>query len=229
MMLFADGTTTGAVGRAGAEDEAMSGPVFQSPVRIGAAADQTLSSSTTASMKFGETASAWAPSPGHQDRGKRVWRLLSFLVAAVVGLQLYQYSSSSAWGPLHGTRVPLHAAATLARCRALDVKPGPPADFHRRVRSDRFVPGTKPVLLRNARIWTGERNGTEVVKGSILLGNGIIQAIGGVPERLLAPWEDLEVYDLDGAWVTPGSESRNVPPVTMLNASVSCGCALARW
>lgn len=50
--------------------------------------------------------------------------------------------------PSKAVQVPLHAAEILAKCRLLEVKPGPPADFRLRERSDRFVPGTRPVLIK---------------------------------------------------------------------------------
>ena len=59
----------------------------------------------------------------------------------------------------------------------------------------------------NARIWTGEKNGTEVVQADILLDKGIIKGIGHIG-RLLPRFDVLErdavVYDVDGSWVIPG-------------------------
>ncbi|OCH88859.1 carbohydrate esterase family 9 protein [Obba rivulosa] len=96
-------------------------------------------------------------------------------------------------------------AATLARCRSLHETPGPPPDFHKRKQSDRFVPGTKPVLLKNAKIWTGVNNGTEVVHGDILLEKGLIKGVGHVSRSILAEYkDDLVTVDVKNAWVTPG-------------------------
>jgi hypothetical protein len=59
----------------------------------------------------------------------------------------------------------------------------------------------------NAKIWTGGKNGTEVVEADILLDKGIIKGIGHVG-RLLSRFDMLEedavVHDVNGAWVTPG-------------------------
>lgn len=62
-------------------------------------------------------------------------------------------------------------------------------------------------VLLNARIWTGEKNGTEVVEADILLDKGIIKGIGHVG-RLLSrfdlPEADVTVRDVKGSWVVPG-------------------------
>lgn len=55
--------------------------------------------------------------------------------------------------------------------------------------SDRYA-GTSPVLLRNAKIWTGARNGTEVVYGNVLLNRGIIQRLGYIPSEFLRAFEE---------------------------------------
>ena len=61
--------------------------------------------------------------------------------------------------------------------------------------------------MLNARIWTGEKNGTEVVEADILLDKGIIKGIGHVG-RLLSQFDmseqDTVVHDVKGSWVIPG-------------------------
>ena len=79
----------------------------------------------------------------------------------------------------------------------------------KRTESDRFVPGTRPVLLRNGNIWTGARNGTEIVYGDVLLDKGLVVAVGYIPQALLdgvsqSATTGIRVEDLGGAWVTPG-------------------------
>ncbi|KAH8080277.1 carbohydrate esterase family 9 protein [Cristinia sonorae] len=96
------------------------------------------------------------------------------------------------------------ASASLARCHATTAKPGPSPDFHKRTQSDRFAVGTKPVLLKNAKVWTGNDNGTEVLDADILLDKGLIKGIGHVRGETLAMYQDLQVVDVKGAWVTPG-------------------------
>ncbi len=110
------------------------------------------------------------------------------------------------WAKDKTTQIPLHAVETLQKCKLLDVPPGPPPDFHSRIDSDRFVPGTKATLLKNATIWTGRVNGLEVVRGDILLDKGIIKAVGVIDPDALAAYtvQDLITYDVGGAWISPG-------------------------
>ncbi|KAI5900749.1 uncharacterized protein SCHCODRAFT_02483778 [Schizophyllum commune H4-8] len=93
---------------------------------------------------------------------------------------------------------------SIAKCKSLHVKPGPPPSFHDRAVSDRHVPGTKPVWVRNATLWTGNANGTEVVTGDLLLADGLIKAVGIIPDALLRAYPDVESIDARAAWVTPG-------------------------
>ncbi|EIW82933.1 composite domain of metallo-dependent hydrolase [Coniophora puteana RWD-64-598 SS2] len=101
---------------------------------------------------------------------------------------------------------PLHADETILKCQALTLKPGPPADFHQRTVSDRFVSGTKSVLIRNASIWTGEDSGRESIHGDIFIHNGIIQSIGRVDldSHFLDSYDAVSIIDAAGSWVTPG-------------------------
>ncbi|TFK54413.1 composite domain of metallo-dependent hydrolase [Heliocybe sulcata] len=102
-------------------------------------------------------------------------------------------------------RAPLHASAIQAKCLANDFQPAPPADFYKRSHSDRFAPGTKPVLIKNARIWTGAHNGTEIIKGGIFLDGGIIREVGHISRGTLDKFRHkLVEYDAEGRWVTPG-------------------------
>ncbi|KAJ6522178.1 hypothetical protein DFH09DRAFT_1191798 [Mycena vulgaris] len=69
--------------------------------------------------------------------------------------------------------------------------------------SDRFVPGTRATLIKNAKVLTGARNGTEVIYGDVLLDKGVVIAVGYIPEHLALP-EDLDVLDAEGKWISPG-------------------------
>lgn len=95
-------------------------------------------------------------------------------------------------------------ARLSARCKYLRTPAGPPTSFYHRTQSDRYVDGTKAVLLRNAKIWTSRVNGTEVIHGDLLLDQGIVKAVGRVPRAMLLGMSDVETVDLHGAWVTPG-------------------------
>jgi len=111
------------------------------------------------------------------------------------------------------TSVPFHGREILDKCVALKVPAGPPKDFNSRSVSDRYTPGTPSTIIYNARIWTGERNGTQVVDGFVWLENGIVVAIGGFEEqeRVLKGVRSsrkhrslVKFVDAGGKWVTPG-------------------------
>lgn len=78
-------------------------------------------------------------------------RLLRFVVAAVLSVTVVQYlglvAHLSGNGGGDAVTVPLRAQEYLDKCQLLNVKPGPPPDFHARTHSDRYVPGTQPVLI----------------------------------------------------------------------------------
>ncbi|KAJ7746634.1 hypothetical protein B0H16DRAFT_1556562 [Mycena metata] len=125
----------------------------------------------------------------------------------LLGLLAVLLASNFAFGFFYQTqrftKLPLHSESTLARCRALGVKPGPAPSFHLRTQSDRFQPGTPAVLVKNATIWTGRVDGLEVLKGDIFLDGGIIVAVGVVKKSLLDQHKH-DIVDAQGAWVTPG-------------------------
>jgi hypothetical protein len=132
---------------------------------------------------------------------------IAFALAVLVILQLFYSFQASSWSSFHISSVPIHAERNLARCRALDLVPGPSPGFYKRRRSDRYVPGTRATLLLGARIWTGGHNGTEVVKGHVYFDKGVIKGVGGLDvkaiERLHARG-NLNIVHAEGAWVTPG-------------------------
>jgi cytosine/adenosine deaminase-related metal-dependent hydrolase len=60
-------------------------------------------------------------------------------------------------------------------------------------------------LLLNAKVWTGEKDGTEVIDADILLDKGIIKGIGHVARQLASQFtEDLVTIDVNCSCVTPG-------------------------
>ncbi|KAF4576417.1 hypothetical protein EYR36_004394 [Pleurotus pulmonarius] len=138
--------------------------------------------------------------------------------------------------------------ANIARCRSLNDLP-PTADApvpgiqsHTRLRSDRYEPSQdevfskrkKYVKLKNGKIWTGRLNGTEVIQGDVIFGEGVIKSItvsktydpahsrytthvegddikGGGEWVVVHPEGvegdesvETEVIDVKGAWITPG-------------------------
>ena len=74
--------------------------------------------------------------------------------------------------------------------------------------SERWVPGTPATLLKNAKIWTGARNGTEIVYGDVLLDKGLVVAVGYIPPSVLSAASEgtggFRIQDVAGKWVTPG-------------------------
>ena len=130
---------------------------------------------------------------------------ISFSLAVLVALQFFY--SSLAPTSVHSSSVPIHAEETLARCRSLDLVPGPSLGFYERWRSDRDVPGTRATLILDARIWTGNHNGTQVVRGHVYFDKGIIKGVGGLDVKSikrLHPQGNLDIVHAGGAWVTPG-------------------------
>ncbi|CBQ70126.1 conserved hypothetical protein [Sporisorium reilianum SRZ2] len=100
-------------------------------------------------------------------------------------------------------------AASLAKCDAIDAPVGPPADFHKRTRSDRAEKNLQDVVIRNATLWTGDDRGHEVLyERDLLLSQGIIKRIGRtehnefLSDAIKAP--AIKVVDAAGRWVTPG-------------------------
>lgn len=89
----------------------------------------------------------------------------------------------------------------------------------KRTINDRFVPGTKPVWLRNATVWTGEEGGEQVLYNTdVLLDGGVIRKIGKTDSdevRLAAKdKKDIEEVQLHGAWLTPGQSTLLISSLT---------------
>lgn len=96
------------------------------------------------------------------------------------------------------------AATIMAQCKASRAQVGPFTKPAMRSQSDRFVHGTKPVLIKRAKIWTGTENGTEVIHGDILLDKGLIKSVGNLYGLHETYGSGLVVVDAKDAWVTPG-------------------------
>ena len=94
--------------------------------------------------------------------------------------------------------------AILSRCASLRITPHPNDVFYSREVSDRFEPGTNATLIKNAVIFTGNGNGTDVIRGDILLDKGIIKGIGEISGRIIDNTPNLTIVNANGAWVTPG-------------------------
>lgn len=125
------------------------------------------------------------------------------LLTSITCLTLYSYLF---YLPLPSTRrsvthVPYNAQDILSKCAGLNTKPSIPLHFNERSESDRYVPGTPPVLIHNATIWTGGADGKEVLRGDVLMAGGLIKWVGG---SRVSKMEGLVIVDAKGKWVTPG-------------------------
>ncbi|KAG8926199.1 hypothetical protein FRC02_009071 [Tulasnella sp. 418] len=137
----------------------------------------------------------------HNKAGLRYFLLSCFATTSAL---VFLHSQSSLFEIDQWRRTPPHAHRILAECASLRALPGPPPGFQYRTQSDRFVHGTKPQLILNATIWTGGKDGTEVITGDVFLEDGLIKAVGDVPKKLIhAAGAKLVVHDAEGAWVTP--------------------------
>ncbi|KAL0072430.1 hypothetical protein AAF712_000193 [Marasmius tenuissimus] len=134
--------------------------------------------------------------------------VLTFIAA--IGLAYtfeHLFSARIPWALGRQNTVPISVQhALLQQCHSLRTEAGPPLDFHGRKESDRFVLGTRPTLIKNAKIWTGLENGTQVIHGDILLDKGLIKSVGRIPQSILSSFESDDLIEVDayGRFVTPG-------------------------
>jgi len=116
-------------------------------------------------------------------------------------------------------RVPIYSAHVLERCRSLKLTPGVESGFASRQESDRYVPGTPRVLLKNATIWTGNDNGREILyQTDVLLERGLIKSIGKLDASIIEQQSNvkLNVVQLNGAWLTPGYERATIANISLI-------------
>ncbi|SNX87424.1 uncharacterized protein MEPE_06134 [Melanopsichium pennsylvanicum] len=97
-------------------------------------------------------------------------------------------------------------ASSLAKCDTISAPVGPARDFHKRTRSDRAEADAQDIVIRNATLWTGNDEGSEVLHSrDVLLSQGIIKRIAYTKENQFASESDKgKVIDAKGRWVTPG-------------------------
>ena len=94
-------------------------------------------------------ASATSSRPQARPRRAKLSRGLRAVLGTALSLAALQYFalSGQVWRTEQRVQVPLRAQEWLEKCQLLDVPPGPPADFHKRTLSDRFVPETMPTFI----------------------------------------------------------------------------------
>jgi hypothetical protein len=152
--------------------------------------------------------------------------------ALAVFLSLYGYNLLLASRHSNDvSTVPRQAQKILNQCAALRVPAGPPLDFYSRESSDREQPGTPATLIRNATIWTGARDGTEVVYGDLFLHRGIVKALGYIPPHLLLQANEIKTVDASGQWVTPGLGILPLPSCFLLSDAIyfTSGPSFSSW
>ncbi|KAF4615672.1 hypothetical protein D9613_012510 [Agrocybe pediades] len=150
-----------------------------------------------------------------KPRRKLSKSILALVLLACAPYIFFVHTLSHDSKPVLSSLEEAYRASVIAKCDALRTPAGPPPSFKPASRlasnggkgNERFVPGTEPVLLRNAKIWTGARNGTEVVFGDVLLDQGLVMSVGYIPPSVLAKYggkDRMNVLDMQGKWVTPG-------------------------
>ncbi|KAG7093088.1 hypothetical protein E1B28_009376 [Marasmius oreades] len=91
------------------------------------------------------------------------------------------------------------------KCSRLRLLPSPSPDFYNKEESNRFdasLTPIKPILVRNATIWTGEvAEGLELIFGDVLLDKGIIRGVGNVK----SVEGEVEEINVNGVSVTSGT------------------------
>lgn len=95
----------------------------------------------------------------------------------------------------------------LAKCEAIKLMPPDTTTFRvNRTVSDRFEPNNaKPVLLKNATVWTGGDDGEEVLFGaSIYLKGGVVVSVGTEKDVRRQVTDHAVEIDVEGRWITPG-------------------------
>jgi len=131
--------------------------------------------------------------------------LLSLSFSSILYLSIGLTSKSeSAFHDSPSPRVLSTLEESVTRCKNLNLTPRPPPNFHSRTRSDRYEPGSPPIVIRNATLWTGNDNGTEVLKSmDVFLNKGIISNISKSSSMKAALKDSMEI-DAGGRWLTPG-------------------------
>ncbi|KAL5518561.1 hypothetical protein ACEPAH_244 [Sanghuangporus vaninii] len=140
----------------------------------------------------------------HSTRRHRPWPLFFIGVLAILTLGTHVHLTHS--GPRRVVKIPNDAEVIKARCENLKLIPGPPPEFRSRSSSDRFVPGTRATLIKNATVWTGNNVGKEIVKGDILIDQGLIKVFGDKVDLRSESLNELsvDIVDAEGGWITPG-------------------------
>ncbi|KAF2173115.1 hypothetical protein M409DRAFT_49603 [Zasmidium cellare ATCC 36951] len=137
-------------------------------------------------------------------------RVIRLLVLACVGYAIFTHWQSSNHTTLLSTE---RLQSDYATCASLRQVPSDPSGH--RERNARFVDGQKPILIRNATVWTGEPSsevspeearkgkGYSWVRSDVLLQDGLIKSVKSVILDSELPG-DIEVINAHGRPLTAG-------------------------
>ena len=135
--------------------------------------------------------------------------ILAFLTLTyLVSYQLVTpLDRSPTYRPTANPRLKQAFQSAVDRCAQAQAPAGPPRHFHTRTVSDRFEKGTPDLLVRNATIWTGDKDGQEVLRNyDVHLSKGIIQKVSPSHHHSnrYSDYKNTRVIDAAGRWLTPG-------------------------
>ncbi|KAK8155039.1 hypothetical protein BKA80DRAFT_304450 [Phyllosticta citrichinensis] len=175
-----------------------------------------------------------ARSPRPHFRKSRSLKLVA--VACLVFLAYAQWCQINGNRPanqnLHASLSASRLQSDFAKCPDLRRKPSDPSGV--RHRNARAADGSKPILIRNATVWTGEPvSGTttqEAFEGigytwtqaDVFVGNGLIKKVGAAISESELP-SDYQVYDAQEFQLTSGivdmHSHAGVDPLPQLNGN----------
>lgn len=148
----------------------------------------------------------------NRRRRRRIFRLVAIACLAYFGVTAYKIASNTDQKPsglLSIDRL-TQDYATCAALRRIPEDPSGPREYN-----ERWVNGTKPLLIRNATVWTGEPaagtsdedarlgKGYSWIASDVFVNYGIIQGIKSSISLGSLP-EGTEIFDAEGRQLTSG-------------------------
>lgn len=95
---------------------------------------------------------------------------------------------------------PPHLEAARQQCLLSRAPAGPPPHFFERTENDRFAPGTRATVIRNATVFDGD---TIFDEKDVLINRGLIISLDPTTEKAPIPSDAIEI-EAQGRWLTPG-------------------------
>ncbi|KAF2719434.1 hypothetical protein K431DRAFT_296033 [Polychaeton citri CBS 116435] len=133
-------------------------------------------------------------------------RPIKLIIVAFIIYAIYTHWFSRGAGDRQQLLSISRLEANYAQCAKLQSKPKDPSGF--RERNARYIHGGKPILIKNATVWTGEpKKGTtstyEWINADILLEDGLVKEVSYVIAESSLP-EKYAVYNAHGRPLTAG-------------------------